>query len=138
MNFEQIDKRLKFIEDSIGYTCFDLYTRDAANKQLKIKVISRAKIKKLIKKYRHTERKSPLIKRIFAVCHPNEFHFALGLCKSCYEKDYRKKHPKPKNIKPIKYSKCHPDNKYYALDKCYKCYFKYSERKEREKLKKEK
>ena len=115
MNFDKIDKELDYIQASL-YCVFDeLHKRDKVNKEYRKSKI----IKRVLKKKTFNINKKTIIrtgiKRIFAVCHPGELHFALGFCRKCYWKQYRD------NAAP---ATCHPNKKTFRRNLCKPCYRK--------------
>lgn len=64
--------------------------------------------------YSPNYRKPPSKPKRNAECHPDRAHVALGLCRSCYEKDRQGRSK----------AECHPDKPAVAKGKCASCYSK--------------
>jgi hypothetical protein len=93
-----------------------LFERDSENKKYRvIKKIKKNICKNFINKKKRFVISNPRRIRIFAVCHPNELHFALGLCRKCYWKQYRDNAPP---------AICHPNKKIFRKNLCKPCYRK--------------
>ena len=114
MDFIEIDRKLNHLNISLHFLCSELYIRDRENNKYRIRKVSKKSISKGRKLYRHLYLKRHP-RRIFAVCHPDELHFALGLCRKCYWKQYRDNAPP---------SKCHPNKKTFRRGLCKSCYRK--------------
>ena len=64
--------------------------------------------------------------RFMATCHPDRVSVGFGsnnnrVCRSCYNKQWRKKNNLPKKVRIVT---CHPDKPYYAFGLCKYCYDK--------------
>jgi len=116
MDLKLIDKKLNYSQDALNNICASLYERDTENRKLLIteRFIKRYKrMTKVVTK--RTNNGVVRFRRVFALCHPEEFHLALGLCAKCYWKQYRDNRPP---------SQCHPDKKEFRRGLCKQCYRK--------------
>jgi hypothetical protein len=113
MNFTEIDKKLSHAKDALTYALLGLYARDIENRKYRINKVQKRFVSKITKNKIYKYRVHSKIRRIFAVCHPEELHLALGLCSKCYWKQHRDNAPP---------SICHPNKKTFRRGLCKPCY----------------
>lgn len=116
LEFRIIDEKLKKSIEGLNRISETLFERDMENRKYRISKIQKKILKSDKKVNIYKGRKIRIgIKRFFAVCHPNELHFALGLCRKCYWKQYRDNAPP---------ATCHPNKKTFRRGLCKPCYRK--------------